>query len=101
MNATERNKRVTEILMRKDEIDAELTTLDETIHTLNEERGNLDAELSELIGISAPPPANGNGHTSGRKCRLCGQTGHIIARTKTADGRDTCPTYPNGKPLEE
>lgn len=99
METKERNKRVVELLTRKDEIGDELATLGEKTNALGIQRAEVEEELAELLGIQR---TNGAAHPAPtRSCRLCGQTGHIIARTKTGDGRDTCPTYPNGKPQEE
>jgi DNA repair exonuclease SbcCD ATPase subunit len=93
----ERNKRVMELLTRKDEITEELATLDTKMGELSDERHQVDSELQELIGIVPQPSLP---LSNGRKCALCGVEGHIIARTKTADGKPTCKTYPNGKPQE-
>ena len=65
--------------------------------TLTTELAAVTTELTELLGT---PPTAPELPGIGRKCKLCGETGHIIARTKTTDGRDTCPTYPEGKPKE-
>lgn len=80
--------RIEELLARREEIDAEQSKL-------TTERAEIDAELTQLTG-QAPIATNG----TGRKCALCGEAGHIIGRKKTADGGDTCKTYPNGKPKE-
>src|SRR5215510_3526597 len=92
--AGETATRLKTIVDRLDEIDAEL-------EKLAKERSDLDAELRKIldeIGHSEPRKAQDNDRRK-RRCKLCGKEGHIIGRKKTADGRDTCTTYPEGKPL--
>jgi DNA repair exonuclease SbcCD ATPase subunit len=92
--AGETATRLKTIVDRLDEIDGEL-------QKLGQERADLDAELKRIlseIGHSEPRKSRGNEQRK-RRCKLCGREGHIVARKKTADGRDTCPTYPEGKPL--
>ena len=92
--AGENATRLKTIIDRLDEIDAEVAKL-------TNERSDLDAELSKIldeIGHSEPRKAK-DSEPRKRRCKLCGREGHIVARKKTADGRDTCPTYPEGKPL--
>ena len=63
------------------------------------ERADLDSELRKIlteIGHSEPSKTHATERRK-RRCKLCGTEGHIVARKKTADGCDTCPTYP--KPL--
>lgn len=91
--AGETATRLKTIVDRLDEIDAEM-------EKLATERSNLDAELRKIleeIGHSEPSKAEPTERRK-RRCKLCGTEGHIVARKKTADGRMTCPTYPEGKP---
>ena len=86
--------RLKTIINRLDEIDAEL-------EKLAKERSDLDAELRKILNeIGHSELRRGqDSERRKRRCKLCGREGHIVARKKTADGRDTCPTYPEGKPL--
>jgi hypothetical protein len=92
--AGENAARVKAMIDRLDVIDAEMDKL-------AKERSDLDAELNTFLSeVDQPAPrARKSGERRQRHCKLCGAEGHIIARKKTADGRDTCPTYPEGKPL--
>lgn len=88
----ERTKRVVEILDRKYDLDAEWTDHENAMHSIDLERDELDRELADLTGTQRQlplPTVNG----TGRKCKLCGETGHI-----SRDGK--CKTFPNGKPME-
>jgi hypothetical protein len=98
VESKERNKRVVELLTRKDTLDEEIIVHRTKADELTTEREGVEDEIAELLGLHR---TNGAAPASSRTCRLCGQSGHIIARTKTSDGRDTCPTYPNGKLKEE
>ena len=92
--AGENATRLKTIIDRLDAIEAEM-------EKLTKERSDLDAELRKIlneIGHSKPSKAEATERRK-RRCKLCGREGHIVARKKTADGRDTCPTYPEGKPL--
>lgn len=96
----ERNKRVVELLTRKDALDEEIGVHRTKVSELETERTDIDTELADLIDFKLTNHTNGSAAVV-RKCRLCGVEGHIIGRSKTEDGRDTCVTYPNGKPKEE
>lgn len=87
MDKKERNERLVEIMNRKDEILIKREEALKIIESLADELQGLDDELLELTG--APkfiPERNG----SGRKCKLCGETGHISREGK-------CRNFPNGK----
>src|SRR5438105_3970320 len=74
-----------------------LDTIDAEMEKPAQERSDLDAELRKILGeIGHSKPAQAS-EPRKRRCKLCGKEGHIIGRKKTADGRDTCPTYPEGK----
>jgi hypothetical protein len=88
-------------LTRKDTISEEIVGYHAKSAELETERDDIETELADLIDFKLTNHTNGTEARVTRKCRLCGVEGHIIARTKTTDGRDTCPTYPDGKPKEE
>lgn len=92
--AGETATRLKTIVDRLDQIDAET-------EKLTKERFDLDAELKKILGEigQSKPRTSQAGEPRKRRCKLCGREGHIIGHKKTADGRDTCPTYPEGKPL--
>ena len=92
--AGETATRLKTIVDRLDIIDAEM-------EKLAQERSDLDAELREILGEIGQSKQHTSqaGERGKRRCKLCGREGHILGRKKTADGRDTCPTYPEGKPL--
>ncbi|MGH7112579.1 MAG: hypothetical protein ACREFK_19415 [Stellaceae bacterium] len=94
--AGENAARVKKLIDRLDEIDAQM-------QVLGKERSELDAEINKILGTidigGAPRPRRQSGERRQRHCKLCGSTEHIIARKKMPDGRQTCPTYPEGKPL--
>jgi hypothetical protein len=92
--AGETATRLKTIIDRLDSIDAE-------IEKLTNERSDLDAELTKILAEISPSVARPSQAIERRKrrCKLCGREGHIVARKKSGDGRDTCPTYPEGKPL--
>ena len=80
--------RIKSVAARRQQLVAEIAKL-------NAELTETEAELHRLItGAPAEAPK------SKRHCKLCGAAGHIVARKKTADGRETCASYPNGKPLQ-
>ena len=78
-----------------------LDTIDAEMEKLAQERSDLDAELREILGEIGQSKQHTSqaGERGKRRCKLCGREGHILGRKKTADGRDTCRTYPEGKPL--
>ena len=78
-----------------------LDTIDAEMDKLAKERSDLDAELKNILGEigQSKPRTSPAGEARKRRCKLCGKEGHIIGRKKTTDVRDTCPTYPEGKPL--
>jgi uncharacterized coiled-coil DUF342 family protein len=86
-------ERIKKQIERRDQIDAE-------IEKLGSERNQIDNELQQILGdiTSERQPSRQPGERRQRKCRLCGQTGHIIRRRKTQDGRPTCDMYPEGRP---
>ena len=92
-----RSGETVKLTVRHAEIKDELVKLDADRTALVNEIAEIEAQMAELIGLNTLAP---NGSTSSRKCALCGEVGHIIARTKTADGNPTCKIYPNGKPKE-
>ena len=92
--AGETATRLKTIVDRLDEIDGDL-------EKLAKERSDLDSEFRKIlneIGHSEPSKAQSTERRK-RRCKLCGTEGHTVARKKTADGRDTCPTYPEGMAL--
>jgi hypothetical protein len=92
--AGETATRLKTIVDRLDIIDAEM-------EKLVQEHSDLDAELRKILGEigQSKPHTSQAGERGKRRCKLCGREGHILGRKKTADGRDTCRTYPEGKPL--
>ncbi len=94
--AGENAARVKKIIDRLDEIDVQ-------VQALGKERSELDAELSKILGTietgGTPRRRRQSGERRQRHCKLCGSTEHIIARKKMPDGRETCPTYSEGKPI--
>ena len=78
-----------------------LDTIDAEMEKLAQERSDLDAELRKILGEigHSKPGTSQAAERRKRRCKLCGREGHILGRKKTADGLDTCPTYPEGKPL--
>lgn len=76
METADRNKRVLEILTRKDQLVTERADLDEQRGKLAEEEDTLDAELRDLIG--SPPPVNGE--RKQMTCSVCGEKGHNKSR---------------------
>jgi hypothetical protein len=98
LETKDRNKRVVELLTRKDELSTEIESCHTKLAELGNEGETIEAELATLLGMKR---TNGDAEPeSKRKCALCGNVGHIIKRNKTPDGRPTCKNFPEGKPQE-
>jgi len=75
LETKERNKRVVELLTRKDEIGDDIAKLGEQMNALGSERANIEEELAELLGIQR---TNGAVAEKQRHCSRCGQVGHSV-----------------------
>jgi len=76
METADRNKRVVEILTRKDELAALWEEHMAQVGRWVEEGHTLDSELQELIGT--PAQVNSNGERKQMACGTCEQKGHNI-----------------------
>jgi hypothetical protein len=72
METKEKLERITELMMRRDKLVAEFSSIHAQMEAVEEEGQQIDKELVELVGGSAQTITNGRTMT----CSKCGQTGH-------------------------